>query len=397
MVKENLGEFWCRKYNKGENKFKKMKKIKIIMLIVGYFSLFVACKEKDLPDQSYIDFAKKIERELSQNNGLSLSMAFDYDMFEKRVFEGMNLSAKEKKEAQRLIRENTNPSKRILDIVYNGGDFYFVKFYRKNGKPHTIFRTYYNGGISLEDWELGVKEKQVRVYDAFAIISGIHWSEDSRQRIYNQLNVFSDETANINTLIEVNYYLSNDDYRTADSIYAQVIPQMKHNMYARTMGLNLASIAKSYEEVQTLAADFSNIFPDEDRISAFYLMQSAIHHGLIEESIAHIKELIAIVGDDPIYYVYQSWAFQQANENQFALESLDSAITYLPSIFDLYINKLDLYYDMKNYSECIHWLYRIDSLFEPNEEDAAFIKIHYPDLLHEKKFAEWEEKKNKFY
>ena len=195
----------------------------------------------------------------------------------------------------------------------------------------------------------------------------------------------------------LNYYISNNDYSLADSIYSWIIPQMAHNLYARTMGLNLASMAKPYEEVQRLAADFSKTFPHETRIANFYLMQSAIYHGLADELINHIHELIAELGDDPIYYLYQSWAFQQADDKLLALQALDSAITYLPSIFDLYINKLDLYYDLKKHADCINMLYRIDYLFEPDEEDVAFMKTHYPDLLNEKNFAEWANSRNKFY
>jgi hypothetical protein len=357
--------------------------------------LFSSCQEEDLPDQDFIDFAKKIEQQLHYENESPIANAFDYEEFERRVFVGLDIPKKEKQRAAEFIKNNINPAKTTLEAVRQGAHFHFVKFYRKNNEPHLIFRTYFEGGVSLEDWLLGVKDGKIVVYDAFLIVSGINWSDNCRHKLCNYLELYTDEVMNINKLININYLIAEENYAAADSLLYWIIPQMQENMYARTMEMNLSSLSKSYENMQALANEFAKTFPDEKRISIFYLMQSSIQHGLPNETIKHIYSLIDWVGDDPVYYLFQSWSFQHANAKDEALSVLDSAIRYMPYIFDLYVDKLDIYYSDYNYQECVKLLYQIDTRFVPKEEDVSFFKTKYPLLTEYEPFSQWLETKKK--
>jgi hypothetical protein len=374
-----------------------MNAVKITYTLVLCCFLFYSCKgkEKDLPDQDFIDFAQKIEQQIHHGNENPIANAFDYEEFERRVFVGLDIPKKEKQRAAEFIRNNINPAKTTLEAVMNGAHFHFVKFYRKNNEPHLIFRTYFEGGVSLEDWLLGVKDGRIVVYDAFLIVSGINWSDNCRHKLCNYLELYTDEVININELINVNYHIAEDNYATADSLLFWIMPQMQENMYARTIEMNLSSLSKSYENMQALANEFAKTFPDEQRISTFYLVQSSIQHGLPNETIKHIYTLIDWVGDDPIYYLFQSWSFRHANANDDALSVLDSAIRYMPYIFDLYVDKLDIYYSDYNYQACVKLLYQIDTCFVSKEEDVSFFKTKYPLLTEYKAFSQWLETRNK--
>ena len=368
-----------------------MKKYKLLCLLILGIVWFHSCGEKDLSDESFIEFALEVEKQImNYENETPIANAFDYEEFEKFVLAGVDISQKDKNRVSEFIKKHTNPAMSILESVVNGADFRFVKFYRKNNVPHVIFRTYFHGSVSLEDWTLGMKKGQIRIYDAFAIVSGINWSDDCRQKLCNYLGIFTDEILNINKLIEINYLLANGDYAMADSMLYWVMPQMQNNLYARTIELNLSTQNKSYEEVQMLAKEFVKTFPNQQQISAFYLMQSSIQHGLADETLNHIYTLIDLLGDDPIYYVYQSWAFREARSPDYELQMLDSAIHYMPYVFDLYLNKLEVYYSNYNYSACVDLLYQMDSIFESGgEEELEFFQTNYPKLKEYAPFNEW--------
>ena len=374
-----------------------MRKYKLFWLLTLIGFVFNSCGEKDLPDEDFIAFAQEIETQvMNYENEVLIVNSFDYEEFEKRVLAGVDISKKEKNKASEFIREHFNPATSILEAAMNGADFRFVKFYRKDNVPHIIFRTYFNGGVSIEEWILGVKKGKIMVYDAFAIVSGMNWSDECRQKLCNSLRIFTDEVVNINKLIEINYLISNDEYEMADSMLGWVMPQMQHNLYARTMELNLSSQSKPYETVKALTTVFEKTFPTQKQIAAFYLMQSGIRHGLADETMHHIHTLIDLVGDDPIYYLYQSWAFQQSNANVYALQMLDSAIRYMPHVIDLYLNKLDVYYSDYNYQSCVDLLYQMDSLFESGgEDDAVFFQTNYSQLKTYPPFNEWVQLKMK--
>jgi hypothetical protein len=167
------------------------------------------------------------------------------------------------------------------------------------------------------------------------------------------------------------------------------MPQMQNNLYARTMELNLYWQSKPYEEIQMLAKNFIKTFPNEKRISAFYLMKSSIQHGLADETMKHIYTLIDLIGDDPVYYLYQSESFQYANANAHALQMLDSAICYMPYVIDLYSKKLDIYYSNLDYQACVHILHQIDTLCVLEDEDLTFFQTNYPKLNEYAPFNEW--------
>jgi len=375
-----------------------MKKYKLLCLLILSGFVFNSCGDKDLPDEDFIAFAQEIETQImNYRNEVPIVDAFDYEEFEKRVLAGVDIPKKEKNRAYEFVREHSNLATSILEAAMNGADVRFVKFYRKNNEPHVIFRTYFHGGVSLEDWTLGVKKGKILIYDAFAIVSGINWSDECRQKLCNYLGIFTDEVINTNKLVEVNYLISNDEYEVADSMLYWVMPQMQHNLYARTMELNLSSQSKSYEKTQALATEFVKTFPNQKQITSFYLIQSGIRHGLADETIQHIHTLIDLVGDDPIYYLYQSWAFQQANANVYALQMLDSAIRYMPHVIDLYLNKLDIYYSDYNYQSCVDLLYQMDILFESEgEDDATFFQTNYSQLKEYPPFNEWVLSKGNF-
>ena len=367
-----------------------MKKYKLFNLLIVCIIALGSCGVKDLADQDFIDFALNVENQImNYENENPIVNAFDYEEFERRVLEGIDISKKEKNRASEFIREQTKPATSILEAVMNGADFRFVKFYRKNDEPHVVFRTYFNGWMSLEDWTLGVKKGQIFIYDAFVIVSGINWSDECRQKLCNYLGIFSDEVLNINKLIEVKYLISNENYAAADSLLYWIMPQMRNNLYARTMELNLYWQSKPYEEVQMLAKEFVKTFPNEKSISAFYLMKSSIQHGLADETMKHIYTLIDLTGDDPVYYLYQSEAYQYANATTHALQMLDSAIRYMPHVIDLYSRKLDIYYSNQNYQACVDLLYQIDSLCVLEDEDATFFQTNYSKLNEYAPFEEW--------
>jgi len=378
-----------------------MKRYKLLCLLVLCAVAFCSCGEKELPDEDFIEFALEVEKQIMiYENEIPITNAFDYEEFEKIVLAGVDIPKKGKHRASEFIKKHANPAMSILESAVNGADFRFVKFYRKDNVPHVIFRTYFNGGVSLEDWTLGVKKGQIVICDAFAIVSGINWSDDCRQKLCNYLEIFTDEILNINKLIEINYLLANGDYDTADSLLYWIMPQMQNNLYARTIELNLSTQNKSYEEVQLLAKEFLKTFPNQKQIAAFYLMQSSIQHGLADETLNHIHNLIKLVGDDPIYYVYQSWAFKEARSPDYELQMLDSAIHYMPYVFELYLNKLEAYYSNNNYQSCVDLLYQMDSIFESGgKEELEFFQTNYPKLKEYAPFNEWlqgKEKTNKF-
>ncbi|HOR82598.1 MAG TPA: hypothetical protein PLF32_08075 [Bacteroidales bacterium] len=368
-----------------------MKKFTLIFLLSLTCSiLLITCRQnKNVSDEEYLAFIDNVFKEIYDGRTALLNASVDYEEFAKRILaEGNDF---DKKKLIEFLQTYFKLGSMMADQIMDGADIRMIKFYRQDNVAHAIIRTYYNGGISVEDWELEKKDDIIMINDAFAIVSGIYWSDDWRTKAANQFSVVDDDVLLNYKLIEINELISVGAYEEADSSFFWVEQAIKNNLYGRTMKLNLASLSKSYEEVVAMSNAFLKSFPEQKNIAEFYQMQSAIQLGLTDKLSQHIDNLTNTLGNDPIYFVYQSWTYQRAGQLEMALQTLDSAIAYMPQVYDLYHNQLDIYYETARYDDFVKLLYRIDTFFAPTGEDVPFFEKTYPKLLKNKDFNTWKE------
>ncbi len=366
-----------------------MKRLSFPIIVTLTLTLMLsACKHnKNFSDQEYIDFVENALHDINKDNPHSINASINIDAFVQRIYNQM--CDVDKKKLKQFIETNFKPGNILLSFVEEGADLRFIRFYRQNDTAHAIIRTYYNGGISVEDWELGQKNGQITINDAFSVVSGIHWSDDWRMKACRNFHIINDETILINQLIEINALITKGEYAQADSAFFWVEQACINNLYGSTMQFNLASLHLPYDEVHALAKDFLSKFPQHKHITEFYLLQSAIVNGLVDKVEYHNQNLQPLLGFDPVYFVYKSWALNHANRLEESLQMLDSAIFYMPQVYDFYHNKLDIYYELRKYNEMLTHLYVIDSIFAPTDKDVPFIEKSYPELLKLKAFDEW--------
>ena len=372
-----------------------MKKYKIVFVACFCCSLLLTtCKSnKKFSDQEYLSFIENALKEIYNGYGTLLNESIDYDVFINRI-QGEEKSFN-KKELLSFLETNFKPGTIMANYCKDGADIRFIRFYRKHDTAHAVFRTYYNGGISVEDWEFGQKDGQIKINDAYSIVSGNFWSDNWRIKASNKMNIVNDYTILINQLMEINYMISQKEYNQADSAFFWIEQACKNNLYGRTMQLNLASLYKEYEEVNQLTNDFLKVFPNQKCIAEFYLLQSAIKHGFPEKTMQHADYLNQVLGSDPIYFVYLSWTYQHAGLNDKTQQYLDSAIYYMPQVYDFYHNKLEVYYVENKYSDFVKQLGIIDSIFPPTNEDIPFFEKNYPKVAETKEFKIWKENRPK--
>ncbi len=372
-----------------------MKKYTFVFLLflINSSILFITCKQKKVvSDEEYINFIENIFKEIYDGRDELLNTSVDYKEFSKRILADENDF--NKKELLAFLKKNFKLGTMVLNQIMDGADIRFVKLYHQNNVTYAVVRTYYNGGISVEEWELEKKDGKIMINDAFAIVSGIYWSDDWRIKAAREFAVVNDEVLLTYKLMEINQLIAEEAYDEADSAFYWVEQASKNNLYGRTMLLNLASLSRNYNEVVVLSNEFLKTFPEQKKIAEFYQLQSAIKLGLIDELLHHIDNLTNMLGNDPIYFVYQSWTYQHIQQLEKALQTLDSAIFYMPQVYDFYHNQLDIYYKIEKYDDFVKLLYQIDNLFAPTSEDVPFFEKMYPKLLNNKEFEIWKENRS---
>ncbi len=357
-----------------------------LLLLVA---IFCSCKHKDFSDEEYIAFAKNIEKSILDGNATLMNQAFDYNGFCKFVLSDLHLNKQEWQAAEDMLKGEISPGDTKVEAVKNGGDFMFLKFYRKDNLARAIFRLYYQGGISIEEYELKVVNGEIKIEDVFIVNSGVKWSENYRFEIAVKFNILNEEIANTNKLLVAKSYIENDELEKADSLLLYLLPQEQTNLYARVLDLKLATYLYDYDEFEDYAAKFKQDFSDEERIADFFLIHSALSNGLVEETQNNVVSLSEKCGFDPIYYLYISQVFFNVEAYDYALQMLDSAITYMPGVFDLYVEKMDIFYTLKDYQRLTETIFEVDKLFLPMPEDVESYSNHFAEAVSSPYFQEW--------
>ncbi|MDR1792291.1 MAG: hypothetical protein LBR36_02455 [Bacteroidales bacterium] len=364
-------------------------KYMVVIFTIGF--VFVSCCKKDLSDDQYIAFAQQIEQDLNQGNDSLLKNSFDTNTFKERILAGVDENEQKNPKLDKILQNPPIYFSKISNSIENGADFRFLRFYRDaEKKPHAIFQTYgSDGSIALEDWYLKAEKGQVKICDIFDLISGIFWSDESRYQICSSLGLFTDNFLKNNNLINAGLLISEAKYKKADSILQPILKKEPNNLYARTIELNLMSNSKTYEQTHALAEQFIKDFPAQKRTATFYLLQSSIRHGLVDESIEHINTLRELLGETPLWNTYLAFSYQSANEFDYALQYLDSAIAQMPN-YSLYMSKLDVAYSAENYAKCMEAIMQSDALYSTDNADIIRYKQAYPKLSQSIDFQQWE-------
>lgn len=136
-----------------------MKRLSFPIIVTLTLTLMLsACKHnKNFSDQEYIDFVENALHDINKDNPHSINASINIDAFVQRIYNQM--CDVDKKKLKQFIETNFKPGNILLSFVEEGADLRFIRFYRQNDTAHAIIRTYYNGGISVEDWELGQKKR----------------------------------------------------------------------------------------------------------------------------------------------------------------------------------------------------------------------------------------------
>ncbi|MBO4739821.1 MAG: hypothetical protein J5606_09740 [Bacteroidales bacterium] len=369
------------------------KHIIFIVCLLALTTTFHSCKNKDFSDEEYIAFAKNIEKSILEGNADIMNQAFDYKNFNKLVLSDFKLNKQEQEEAETILKNEILPGNLKAEAVKNGGDFMFLKFYRKDKQAFALFRLYYQGGISIEEYELKVVDGAIKIEDVFIVNSGVKWSENYRFEMAVKFNILNEEIANTNKLLIAKSYIENDELDKADSLLLYLLPQEQNNLYARVLDLKLASLLYNYDEFEEYADKFKQNFTTEERIADFFLIHSSMTNGLVEETQNNINNLVRQCGFDPIYYLYMSQVFFNVDAYDFALQTLDSAIVYLPGLFDLYVEKMNIYYALEDYQKLTETILEVDNLFLPMPEDVENYSKHFAKAVKSPYFQEWIEKR----
>jgi len=132
-------------------------------------------------DKAYHDFARKIERAVSQGNGQLMDAAFDLDILMERMLGGRGISAKTISGIKQGVRQSLDLGRQLNRIVANGGSYKLLKLHRQGNELRALYRLQAEDGLNYHDAVLVKKNGRVRIADIYVFISGEYLSATMRR------------------------------------------------------------------------------------------------------------------------------------------------------------------------------------------------------------------------
>lgn len=308
-----------------------------------------------LNEQSATDFAHQIENSLINGEPSFLNNAFDRASIKKIISaNSIVASAFDTEAGQAAFDNNFKYGDFTVNTINDGGDFRFIRYYEENGKHHIVFRTYIDFGLKIDDYMLGLNEKnEIKIVDGYSYNMSATFSEIVKyDMLYYALR---------NTEIQSEAHLIS----TADSL----LNAKQYKPLIRFLNEHKTELNKypyyNYFYINALNETSTDFIRDLDQLQVEGLDErcTLLHKILfytnkgeadkVEET---IQKIINYSGEDPIYWFFYGKACANAGNYQNALRAYANSEKAMPMIWDLWKGKLYCFYQLnekENFFQCL--------------------------------------------
>ena len=359
----------------------------LILFSLMFFSCNTKDKEKQVSDKIVPDsmtvtlFARQIQSSVNDCDPDFYNNAFDKAYIKSLISQNSIVySSMDTDFGKEFFEKNFKTGNLSVSAVENGGDFRFVRYYKKDGKHHVIFRTYQDFGMKIDDFVVDTIKGELKIKDGF---------------IYNLATSFSNNVC-YNVLLEV-MNKTNPDGATKNMLDANTLLQNGKSKEAKLLLMKNRELLKEYpyywqlyiqsiykSEKSRFVSTLEQLRTDgfDERFIMLHKLLFYSNSGMVAETEQVANELIVETGDDPIYLLFFGKANFYAGNYQDALFCYNEAEKGMPLIWDLWYGKLECYAKSGDKPNFDKTLKLAESLYKmKTDEINQFASAHFPEMI----------------
>ena len=377
----------------------------LITSLATYYLLFQPRpNEKPVPKEMGMDLGYAIETSINDGNPEILNEAFSHFAYLEKIagmlrFGNRRLVSRFAIELKEQLKLGEIFTSDILDAE---GHFKFTQLYTDSkNRTHLIFRLYSLDNYNIFDFELAWVRGEVKIVDAFIFSDGEEMSKmayesirsSSKQRFYTSAEKTYESVLSLKQKIE--------ELKTAGAyeeayLKLQNAPKaFKSDFIFQNLQLSVYSYVPEYLDQFELVFNEVKKSHPEAKVYIYYwdfIYQSFKKDGPKLQSA--VENLKSVIGEDPIFNLFEGQAFFYEKRFLQATEKFDLAIEEYPFITDIYWWKLESLVAGQNYQKAVEWLDFMVALFDLTEVDVEEIMNTYPDFANSKSYYKWRGFKN---
>lgn len=358
-----------------------------IFLIIGLLSF--SCKkggksdsEKVTLDSLHItEFAQNIEKNVINGDTIFYVKAFDK--------KGLKLKLKENSIAFSSLDANfgqfyfDNYFDRISDAaveaVANGGDFKFVKYYKKGEEHHIVMRTYQDYTVSFFDWIVGIVDNEIKIKEGFIYNQSSTLSNDLIYYLhYHVMEITNPDGATPN-LVKANGLLMAGKEREALKLLQKNKSQLKQ--YPTYWQIYIGALYESDNKNFIANLDALKKEGIDDRTINLHKLLYYSSNGNSKATEQIISKMIDLTGDDPVYLFLYGKSLSIEEDFKNALICYQNLEKAMPLLWDIWCEKLGCYYQLGDTEAFKKYALQGVSNFGMSESELLdFIQLHFPAM-----------------
>lgn len=354
-------------------------------------SFLVACKEKkstlseekniELNEESVSAFGVQIENSVMAFNPDFFNRAFDKAYIRNVISDNSIVySSLDTDFGQAYFESNFKMGNDAMEVVENGGDFKFVRYYEKEGESHIIMRTYRDYTIVIDDYIVDTSGSALKIKDGFNYNLSTDFSNQVRYNVFFNVMNRTHPEGDTRLLLTVRSLLTDGNAREARRLLEENKTALESYPYYLQYYIQSVYETDKDHYIRLLGQLEEEGF--DHRSVLLHMLLFYVHQGMPSEAEKVIDELITYTGDDPIYLFMFGVANFNAGQYETALYCYENAASGMPMIWDIWYGKLECLAKMERSTEFRETLNEGEKAYNMSPyELEELAKRNFPGIL----------------
>ncbi|MEM6687267.1 MAG: hypothetical protein AAF617_15915, partial [Bacteroidota bacterium] len=329
-------------------------------------------------DEAYTAFGKKLEASIHENHPEDFDKSVDIaSLFD---FSNRDLSGSYNK---RKTVEFLGPILKVGTTIHaqlnHPDEFKFTRFYKKNGIPHVVFRSYLSNFINYIDFTLGIKKEAIIITDMYYFFPGLVFSEMASDLYRKVMSQRDFSTIDLSTYESVETNLALGNFEETYSLLRSIPENQRHPYHYQFLlvtaeNLDDDTFFQVLEELKTRK-------PNDQRLHSYLNFKKHIFKGNLTQLNAAIDELKKHVGDDLLFDLYRGFTLNLTADYEQAIPYFDTIITKMPALYEAYYYKLESLLVLNKEKEALSLVAEMKHHFLLQEEDFTLSISDFQEFI----------------
>ena len=340
----------------------KIKHVFFICIIILTAACSSSKKEKEsaviVDENSVTAFAKQIEQSVLDGKADLYNNAFDKEYLKTLIRDNSIVnSSLDADFGQDYFDSNFHIGDEAVQIVSNGGDFRFVRYYLNeiDSSHHIVFRTYNDFTLNFFDYIIDTANGQLAIKNGFIYNTGCNFSDNIRENILLNVLYKTNPEGITSTLSTIKELSDNGRHKEAIQLLKKHEAELSDLTYYWQLYIaNLYQTCPKEQYIDSLKQLKEKGL--DYRMCLLHQMMFYLNEGMVEANDSTITQLIEYAGDDPIFLLIFGKTNYYAKQYETALGCYEAADEYLPPLWDLWYGKLECYDKLKEterFNQCL--------------------------------------------